>query len=101
VGFKAAATLGGRAVAAEEAKAPVWRSGRWRSRRWRSQGTDMEESGGSGSSIDDGHNCGGVRADRRRRTHRSVRPSERKRERVGAGQGAWLWLSPLSSVDSP
>jgi hypothetical protein len=36
-GPKAAAALGGRAVATEEAEAPVWRLGQWRSGRWRSR----------------------------------------------------------------
>jgi hypothetical protein len=51
VGPEAAASVGPKAVVAEEAKVPVWRSGRWRPGQWMSQGTSVEESGGSGSSA--------------------------------------------------
>jgi hypothetical protein len=95
-GPKTAVALGSWAMAVEEAEVPVWRSGRWRSR-----GTGVEELGGSGSWAGSGHSRGGVRADRRQQAHRSGRPSERRRERVGVGQGAWLWLSPLSFVGPP
>jgi hypothetical protein len=96
-GPKTAVALGDWVVAVEEAEVPVWRSGRWRS-----QGTGVEElGGGSGSWAGGGHSRGGVRADWRQPARRSGRLSERRRERVGVGQGAWLWLSPLSFVGPP